>query len=259
MDFGVCLNIFKYGAAFFSVMEYEEAYVRNIGIFTAEQQEILRNSKVTIGGLGGVGGYAALGIARYGIGELSIMDPGLFGLPDMNRQYGALEHTIGRNKAKVMEEILKEVNPFMKINTSTQAILDSSELERFMEGSALVIDAIDAFACEQRELYAQVARKLGLYNINCGVGWGENESSVYMIIFDPEGVHLEEIFNHLKAPPLNCPQQVGTNMAAGAWAALEAAAIITGKKKKKDILCAPFEREWNLYTGESYLYRFNQL
>jgi molybdopterin/thiamine biosynthesis adenylyltransferase len=66
-------------------MTYDEAYNRNIGIFTHEEQKHLRESKVTIAGVGGVGGIQAATLARFGVGELAFFDPGIFDEPDLNK------------------------------------------------------------------------------------------------------------------------------------------------------------------------------
>jgi tRNA A37 threonylcarbamoyladenosine dehydratase len=51
---------------------YEEIFERNYGVLTLEEQESLRNSRVTIVGVGGVGGIAAIQCVRMGIGNIHI-------------------------------------------------------------------------------------------------------------------------------------------------------------------------------------------
>ena len=51
---------------------YEEAFSRNLGIFTKEEQETLRNSRVAIIGMGGVGGVHLMTLTRLGIGKFTI-------------------------------------------------------------------------------------------------------------------------------------------------------------------------------------------
>ena len=67
------------------MIEYDEIYKRNICLFTLEEQQKLGKSVVSIAGVGGVGSYQAVALARQGIGELRIMDPGVFDEPDLNR------------------------------------------------------------------------------------------------------------------------------------------------------------------------------
>ena len=63
----------------------------------------LRQSRLLIAGCGGVGGAVALTLARLGVGQLVLADPGVFDAPDVNRQWAADSDTLGRNKAEVVE------------------------------------------------------------------------------------------------------------------------------------------------------------
>ena len=90
---------------------YDEAFSRNIGLFTLEEQDKLRRSHVAIAGMGGVGGVHLITLARTGIGNFTIADPDRFELANMNRQYGARVDTIGRSKVEVMAEGVRRINP----------------------------------------------------------------------------------------------------------------------------------------------------
>ncbi len=219
-------------------MDYLEVYKRNIGFFTPEEQERLRNSKVTIAGLGGVGGIQAVTLARYGIGEISIMDPGMFDLPGMNRQYGAMRSTIGRNKAEVMAEILQDVNPFMKVNVSTVALTEKSKLKEFMQNSNLTIDAIDCDinVYDQHVVFAEVARDMLIYNLFCPI----TGKGALLTVYDPKGMTFKEFWPklpHNYDTPFSA--HAGTVTLSGAWLATEAALMLTGKRKEGDIIKVP--------------------
>ena len=69
--------------------DYEEAFSRNIGWVTKEEQQTLRSKRVAIGGLGGVGGSHAIVLSRMGIGKFTISDLDEFEVANFNRQYGA--------------------------------------------------------------------------------------------------------------------------------------------------------------------------
>jgi len=75
-----------------------------------EQQRLI-NSHVLICGLGGVGSYAAEFIARSGVGKMTLIDGDAFDATNKNRQLTALDSTIGKNKAVVLAERLKDINP----------------------------------------------------------------------------------------------------------------------------------------------------
>ena len=83
---------------------YDEAFARHRGLLSAAEQERLRQSRIAIAGLGGVGGVHLATLARLGIGAFHIADPDDFELANFNRQHGANVDTIGRSKAAVMAE-----------------------------------------------------------------------------------------------------------------------------------------------------------
>src|SRR6516225_411029 len=81
---------------------YEEAFARHLGLFSPEEQNRLRGSRVAIAGLGGVGGIHLITLARLGIGAFNIADPDRFELANFNRQYGANLRSLGQRKVQVM-------------------------------------------------------------------------------------------------------------------------------------------------------------
>ncbi|HSG22550.1 MAG TPA: ThiF family adenylyltransferase, partial [Azonexus sp.] len=69
-----------------TTFNYDEAFSRNIGWVTEAEQQRLRQSRVAIGGLGGVGGVHLLTLARLGIGRFTIADFDVFDVVNFNRQ-----------------------------------------------------------------------------------------------------------------------------------------------------------------------------
>lgn len=67
-------------------------------------------------GLGGVGSYAAEAIGRSGVGKMTIIDGDTVDPTNRNRQLQALSTTHGQNKALLMAERLKLINPDMQLN-----------------------------------------------------------------------------------------------------------------------------------------------
>ena len=94
---------------------YQKAFLRNLGLITPEEQEKLKNSRIAIAGMGGVGGIHLITLARFGIGMFNTTDSDTFELPNINRQYGANAKTFGLNKAEVMRDMLKDINPFADV------------------------------------------------------------------------------------------------------------------------------------------------
>ncbi|MEN9400605.1 MAG: hypothetical protein RL632_1708 [Bacteroidota bacterium] len=85
-------------------------------ILGEDKLNTLQKSHVLIVGLGGIGSFAAEFIARSGVGTMTIIDGDVFDPTNKNRQLTALDSTIGRNKALVLGERLKDINPNLELH-----------------------------------------------------------------------------------------------------------------------------------------------
>lgn len=170
-------------------LEYIDIFERNIGIYTQEQQDLLRRSTVSIGGVGGPGGIAAITLARMGIGRLKIADPDVFEAHNMNRQPGANMDTLGMNKTDAMALQLLNINPHLTITTYRNGV-NSECLEHFLEGADVIIDAIDYSAPLVKLNMYRGAREQGQYVLSSPIsGLGS-----LVFCFDPNGMTVEEAF-----------------------------------------------------------------
>ena len=112
-----------------------------------EKLKILQNSNVLVVGLGGVGAYAAEMIARSGVGRMTIGDADIVSPTNINRQLIALHSTIGKQKAELMADRLRDINPEINLTVvnkfikddETDALLDSDKFD-------YVVDAIDTLS-----------------------------------------------------------------------------------------------------------------
>ena len=129
---------------------YEEAFSRNIGWLTRQEQALLRQKRVAIAGLGGVGGVHLLTLCRLGIGKFHLADFDTFDLANFNRQAGATVGTLGQAKLEVMIQQAKDINPELELTGFADGIT-SSNLEEFLDGVDLYIDGLDFFAFEARQ------------------------------------------------------------------------------------------------------------
>ena len=73
--------------------------------------ERLKNSRVTVFGIGGVGSHCIEALARSGVGHLTLVDNDTVSVTNINRQSIALHSTVGLHKTKVMKEKLLDINP----------------------------------------------------------------------------------------------------------------------------------------------------
>ncbi|MBQ5736356.1 MAG: tRNA threonylcarbamoyladenosine dehydratase [Alistipes sp.] len=112
-----------------------------------EKLDILRNARVLVVGVGGVGAYAAEMIVRAGVGHMTIADADKVSESNINRQLVALHSTIGREKCDVLAERLRDINPKLDLaivnrfikDSETDALLDSDKFD-------YVVDAIDTLS-----------------------------------------------------------------------------------------------------------------
>ncbi len=108
-----------------------------------EAMEKLKNSRVAVLGLGGVGGSCAETLIRSGLGKITIVDMDIISESNINRQIIATTKTIGRKKTEVMEERLRDINPGAEITVHDTFILNENIGEIITEDTDYVIDCID--------------------------------------------------------------------------------------------------------------------
>lgn len=120
-----------------------------------ENLEKLKNSKVAVCGIGGVGSYVAEALARSGVGKLLLIDSDTVALSNCNRQLIALQSTIGQEKTKVMKERIADIDPQVQVEAKTIFLTAETPVELF-EGCDYIVDAIDNVSAKIR--LAQIAK-----------------------------------------------------------------------------------------------------
>ena len=169
---------------------YEEAFVRNLGLVSADEQQRLRTSRVAIVGMGGVGGVHLETLARLGVGRFTIADPDTFDVANTNRQYGARVSTMGRPKVEVMAEAVRDINPEVEVRVF-QELIGPENADEFLRDANLFIDGIDFYSIDTRRLLFRKAASQGIYAITAApAGFG-----TAWIIFDPGGMGFDEFFD----------------------------------------------------------------
>ncbi len=108
-----------------------------------EAVEKLKNSRVALFGVGGVGSYAAEALARSGVGRVELIDNDTVSVSNINRQLCALTSTVGRPKVSVAAERMRDINPHIEVTERQEFFLPETR-ERFdFTKYDYVIDAID--------------------------------------------------------------------------------------------------------------------
>ncbi|MDP4181985.1 MAG: tRNA threonylcarbamoyladenosine dehydratase [Bacillota bacterium] len=105
--------------------------------------EKLKESKVAVFGIGGVGTYVVEGLVRAGVGKFVLVDDDRICLTNINRQLHATRKTVGRPKVEVMKERILEINPKAEVITHQMFYLPESSEGLINEDYDYIVDAID--------------------------------------------------------------------------------------------------------------------
>jgi len=103
----------------------------------------LKQAKVAVFGIGGVGGYAVEALVRSGVGEFDLVDDDKVCLTNLNRQIIATRKTVGQYKVDVMRERILDINPDAKVTVRKCFYLPETSGEFDFSQYSYVIDAID--------------------------------------------------------------------------------------------------------------------
>jgi tRNA A37 threonylcarbamoyladenosine dehydratase len=127
--------------------------------------EKLRNARIALFGLGGVGGYAAEALARAGVGHMDLIDDDTISLTNLNRQILATHSSIGKYKVDVAADRIRDIDPSIEVRTfQTFYLPDTAALFDFSQYD-YVLDAIDTVTGKLM-LIAQ-AKEAGTPVISC--------------------------------------------------------------------------------------------
>jgi bacteriocin biosynthesis cyclodehydratase domain-containing protein len=109
----------------------------------SECQRRLREAKVAVLGVGGLGGSAALWLASIGIGEMWLIDGDRVEASNLNRQVLFAEAEIGLLKVEAAAARLRAFNPAMRITSAARRLESEADIAEFIAGADVVIDAAD--------------------------------------------------------------------------------------------------------------------
>ncbi|MCF2857243.1 ThiF family adenylyltransferase [Pseudoalteromonas sp. SMS1] len=131
--------------------DYDLAFSRNIGWVTQTEQDVLKNKRVAIAGMGGVGGSHLLALVRLGITQFNLADFDVFNCENTNRQVGASTSTYGKKKLETMIEMAKDINPEIEVRAFPEGVTKDN-VDAFLEGCDCYVDALDFFVLDIRRL-----------------------------------------------------------------------------------------------------------
>ena len=103
----------------------------------------LKNSRVAVFGVGGVGGYVVEALARSGVGTLDLIDDDTVNLTNLNRQIIALHFTLGMHKVDAAMARIRDINPDCTVNAHRAFFLPETADQFDFAQYDYVVDAID--------------------------------------------------------------------------------------------------------------------
>ncbi|MFA6036877.1 MAG: ThiF family adenylyltransferase [Legionellales bacterium] len=166
---------------------YQQFTQKNIGVYSHAQQERLKQARIIILGLGGVGGLEAMLAARHGVGHITGVDPDTFETSNINRQMFAYTDTLGESKAAVAERELKRINPELRGEFLSISV-DEHNAHELIAGHDLVLEALDDMCA--RVCVHRAAQKLGIPSISMS---GSPPHRGFISSFLPGGIDYETL------------------------------------------------------------------
>ena len=126
----------------------DDRFLREEMLLGEAAMERLRRAHVAVVGLGGVGSWCAEGLARAGVGALTLLDEDSVSRTNINRQLVALSSTVGLPKAEVAAARVRDISPDCAVR-AVAARYDSAHREAlFSADYDYIVDAIDLVACK---------------------------------------------------------------------------------------------------------------
>lgn len=126
----------------------ENQYTRTVAVLGEAAIEKLRNSRVAVFGVGGVGSYTVEALARAGVGRIDLIDDDTFNVTNINRQLYATHKTIGQFKVDVARERILDINPECVVTVYKTFYLPENADVIDLTQYDYIVDAIDTVAAK---------------------------------------------------------------------------------------------------------------
>lgn len=134
---------------------YATFTTRNIGFVSAQEQERLRDARIFVCGVGGMGGAAFMALVRAGVGHFIIADIDRFETSNLNRQVFATAATLGLGKAEAAAQAARQINPQIEIEVLGAEWID--QLPAIAARCAVLVNGMDDIAAGV-QLYREAKR-----------------------------------------------------------------------------------------------------
>lgn len=149
----------------------------------------LKDSKVAVFGIGGVGSYVVEGLVRSGVGHFILIDDDCVCLTNLNRQLHATRKTIGKSKVEIMKERILEINPRAEVTTFQKFYLPDNADEMLADDYDYIVDAIDTVTAKIDLVLQAQKRNIPII---CSMGTGNK--------MDPTKFEITDIYKTSVCP-----------------------------------------------------------
>ncbi len=150
-------------------------FARTQQLLGKKSVEIIKKARVAVFGLGAVGSFATEALARSGVGYLRLVDFDKVDPSNINRQLFALNSTIGKEKANIALERVKDINPECDVEIHTSFINAQSLTDLLSNDLDAVVDAIDGLNSKVNLIVG--AREMGLQVVSSMGAGGRTDPS----------------------------------------------------------------------------------
>ena len=169
--------------------DYSPAFSRNIGWVTQAEQLKLKEARIAIAGLGGVGGAYLLTLTRLGITNFNIADFDDFDVHNLNRQAGAFMPFMGHPKIDTVAQMARDINPEIDLGLYPQGV-SPENVDEFLRDVDVYVDGLDFFALPARRMVFAKCREKGIPALTAApLGMG-----AAFLYFSPAGMSFEDYF-----------------------------------------------------------------
>ncbi len=208
-----------------------ERYARNMRTFSPQDQIALLNARVSIVGLGGLGGAVVEILARIGIGKLNVIDGDVFEESNLNRQFLSTPARMAKSKAEAAAQRIKTLNSAVALNAHAR-FLDAENGVGLLRHSDVCVDCLDNL--KTRFILERLCKQIGSPLVSAAVAGASGQVTT---IF-PEDQGLKLIYGvEEKVPPNGAETALGTVPHAVTFlAALECAEVIKIIQNKPGLL-----------------------
>lgn len=162
---------------------WPERFRRNYGLFSVMAMRRLLGARVLLAGCGGLGGHLAGMLARLGVGAFVLCDPDSFTESNLNRQAFCTERTLGRPKAEVAAETVRDIAGYAEVTPHVLAVT-ADNLPALLAGVDVALDCLDSVA--DKSLLESACLRAGVSFVHGGVL--RHEGMVFRNVPEPGSV-----------------------------------------------------------------------